>query len=103
MSNIFTKPKNSTYINQNSSVAPKNVEAKDNLYVNSFYDDPKEALRDDNNVFTKSKEALYINSYTGGRTDTAVVTISKDNIIYVNIDNEYVYKESYLEDHVFYC
>ena len=56
-----------------------------------------------NNIFVKPAEALYVNDYKGGMTDSANVTIDKDNIIYVDVDVEYAQKQSYLEDNIFYC
>ena len=102
MSNIFTKPKNSKYINDQNKVL-SDTSKKDTGYVNSFHDKEIESIKDDNNVFTKSKEALYMNSYIGGSTNSAIVTITKDKIIYVDVDKEYNHKDSYLEGNVFYC
>lgn len=98
--NIFKKSKDAIYVN-----SANNSESNSISYVNTASSCPKPrySIKDDSNIFTKSKEALYMQSYSGGRTDSAVVTISKDNIIYVNVDNEHVYKESYLEGNVFYC
>ena len=59
--NIFKKPKDAIYVN-----SANNSESNSISYVNtaSSCPTPRYSTKDDSNIFTKSKEALYMQSYS---------------------------------------